>query len=196
MTTDLIYAAVIALIGFRLYRRSKSLLGEQPFVRKRMVRRLWVLAAVLALILLNDTQQVQLGLAHPAHALLLALVASLAGIVGGVALGVWSVRLAELRWDAGVLKLRAHVFIGPAILLLYVLRVIYKFWLMQHLGVLSDLASAAPAVQHALAQYDIDPLGAFLRMLVFAYYFSYYPLLLRRARAMQSAAPLALADQP
>ena len=105
-----------------------------------------------------------------------------------MALGVWSVRLAELRWDAGVLKLRAHVFIGPAILLLYVLRVINKFWLMQHLGVLSDLASASSAVQHALAQYDIDPLGAFLRMLVFAYYFSYYPLLLRKASEMPAPA--------
>ena len=188
MTTYLIYAAVIALIGFRLYRRSKSLLGEQPFVRTRMLTRLWVLAAMLALILFVDLQQVQQGLAHPAHALLLALVASLAGIVGGVALGVWSARLAELRWDAGVLKLRAHVFIGPAILLLYALRVIYKFWLMQHLGVLSDLASAAPAVQHALARYDIDPLGAFLRMLVFAYYFSYYPLLLRKASEMPAPA--------
>ena len=179
-----IYAGITLLLAFSLYRKGRRMIGERAFDRRRTLLRLLVLAGAFALILWIDAQQVDAGLADPRAAMMLALPFLLLGIVGGIGLGVVAARMAQFRIDAGVLKVRAHALFGPAILALYVLRVAYKFWLFQHLGIVTDSVgvAGAQAAQQALAHYDVDPLGTLLRALFFAYYLSYYGLLLRKAR--------------
>ena len=179
-----IYAGITLLLAFSLYRKGRRMIGERAFDRRRTLVRMLVLAGAFALILWVDTQQVDAGLADPRAAMLRALPFLLLGIVGGIGLGVVAARMAQFRIDAGVLKVRAHALFGPAILALYVLRVAYKFWLFQHLGIVTDSVgvAGAQAAQQALAHYDVDPLGTLLRALFFAYYLSYYGLLLRKAR--------------
>lgn len=179
-----IYAGIALLLAFSLYRKGRRMIGERALDRRRTRVRLLVLAGAFVLILWIDAQQVDAGLADPRAAMMLALPFLLLGIVGGIGLGIVAARMAQFRIDAGVLKVRAHALFGPAILALYVLRVAYKFWLFQHLGIVADSAGAAgaQAAQQALAHYDIDPLGTLLRALFFAYYLSYYGLLLRKAR--------------
>ena len=83
--------------------------------------------------------------------------------------------------------------------MLYVLRLGYRFWLMQHLGLMDAAAfdpAHAMAFQREMAEYVLNPLSSLLRGLVFAYYFSYYPLLMRRATRMQETPAAALPDQP
>lgn len=181
-----LWAVLIAFIAFRLYRRSRTL-GEHPYSRKAMSRRLVSLGIVLLALLWADVIQVQQGLRHPGHAVLLAVAATAAGVSGGFVLGLWGARLAQFRWDGGVLKLRAHAYIGPVILALYVLRIAYKFWLMNHLGLMNARVASAgmPTLQHQLALFDLNAVSSLLRGLVFAYYFTYYPLLMRRGRAQQ-----------
>ena len=184
MQQIMIYAGIALLLAFSLYRKGRRMIGERAFDRRRTLVRMLVLAGAFALILWIDAQQVDAGLADPRAAMLQALPFLLLGIVGGVGLGIVAARMAQFRIDAGVLKVRAHALFGPAILALYVLRVTYKFWLFQHLGIVTDSAgvAGAQAAQQALAHYDIDPLGTLLRALFFAYYISYYGLLLRKAR--------------
>ena len=198
MGNYLVIAAIAALLLFRLYRRGRSLIGEQPYSEKKMRWRLLSLAVVLALLLWDDWNLAHVALANASPALATALLYMLLGIGGGAVLGVWAARLAELRWDAGTLKLRGHAWFGPAILVLYVLRLGYRFWLMQHLGLMDAAAydpAHAMALQREMAEYVLNPLSSLLRGLVFAYYFTYYPLLMRRATCMQQA-PAALPDQP
>lgn len=187
MQQILIYAGIALLLAFSLYRKGRRMIGECAFDRRRTLTRMLVLAGAFALILWIDAQQVDAGLADPRAAMMLALPFLLLGVAGGVGLGVVAARMAQFRIDAGVLKVRAHALFGPAILALYVLRVAYKFWLFQHLGIVTDsvgaaTAAGAHAAQQALAHYDVDPLGTLLRALFFAYYLSYYGLLLRKAR--------------
>ena len=182
MQQIMIYAGIALLLAFSLYRKGRRMIGERAFDRRRTLVRMLLLAGVFAFVLWMDTQQVDAGLADPRVAMLRALPFLLLGIVGGVGLGVVAARMAQFRIDAGTLKVRAHALFGPAILTLYVLRVAYKFWLFQHLGIVTASAAGAQVAQQALAHYDIDPLGTFLRALFFAYYISYYGLLLRKAR--------------
>ena len=199
MGNYLVIAAIAALLLFRLYRRGRSLIGEQPYSEKKMRWRLLSLAVVLALVLWDDWNLAHAALANASPALATALLYMLLGIGGGAVLGVWAARLAELRWDAGTLKLRGHAWFGPAILLLYVLRLGYRFWLMQHLGLMDAAAfdpAHAMAFQREMAEYVLNPLSSLLRGLVFAYYFTYYPLLMRRATRMQETPAAALPDQP
>lgn len=199
MGNYLVIAAIAALLLFRLYRRGRSLIGEQPYSEKKMRRRLLSLAVVLALLLWDDWNLAHVALANASPALAAALLYMLLGIGGGAVLGVWAARLAELRWDAGTLKLRGHAWFGPAILVLYVLRLGYRFWLMQHLGLMDAVAydpAHAMAFQREMAEYVLNPLSSLLRGLVFAYYFTYYPLLMRRATRMQETPAAALPDQP
>lgn len=199
MGNYLVIAAIAALLLFRLYRRGRSLIGEQPYSEKKMRWRLLSLAVVLALLLWDDWNLAHAALANASPALATALLYMLLGIGGGAVLGVWAARLAELRWDAGTLKLRGHAWFGPAILLLYVLRLGYRFWLMQHLGLMDAAAfdpAHAMAFQREMAEYVLNPLSSLLRGLVFAYYFTYYPLLMRRATRMQETPAAALPDQP
>ena len=179
-----IYAGITLLLAFSLYRKGRRMIGERAFDRRRTLVRMLVLAGAFVLILWIDAQQVDAGLADPRAAMMLALPFLLLGIVGGIGLGVVAARMAQFRIDAGTLKVRAHALFGPAILALYVLRVAYKFWLFQHLGIVTDSVgvAGAQAAQQALAHYDVDPLGTLLRALFFAYYLSYYGLLLRKAR--------------
>ncbi|MDE2246389.1 MAG: hypothetical protein KGJ91_09525 [Xanthomonadaceae bacterium] len=177
-----IYAGIALLFAFSLYRKGRRMIGERAFDRRRTLTRMLVLAGAFALILWVDAQQVDAGLADPRTAMMLALPFLLLGVVGGIGLGVVAARMAQFRIDAGVLKVRAHALFGPAILALYVLRVAYKFWLFQHLGIMTVGVAGAQAAQQALAHYDVDPLGTLLRALFFAYYLSYYGLLLRKAR--------------
>lgn len=198
-STYFIIAAIAALVLFRLYRRGRKLIGEQAYAEKTMRRRLVVLAVVLVLLLFDDWNLAHAALAHAGSALLLAAAYLAVGIAGGAVLGIWAVRLTHLRWHDGALKLRGHVYIGPAILALYVLRLIYRFWLMQHLGLMNASAYDpvhAMVMQREMAEYVLNPVSSLLRGLVFAYYFTYYPLLMRRARATQAAEPLAAASQP
>ena len=199
MGNYLVIAAIAALLLFRLYRRGRSLIGEQPYSEKKMRWRLLSLAVVLALLLWDDWNLAHAALANASPALATALLYMLLGIGGGAVLGVWAARLAELRWDAGTLKLRGHAWFGPAILLLYVLRLGYRFWLMQHLGLMDAAAfdpAHAMAFQREMAEYVLNPPSSLLRGLVFAYYFTYYPLLMRRATRMQETPAAALPDQP
>ena len=179
-----IYAGIALLLALSLYRKGRRMIGERAFDRRRTLTRLLFLAGVFAFVLWMDTQQVDAGLADPRAALLQALPFLLLGIVVGIGLGVVAARMAQFRIDAGVLKVRAHALFGPAILALYVLRVAYKFWLFQHLGIMTASVgiAGAQAAQQALAHYDVDPLGTLLRALFFAYYLTYYGLLLRKAR--------------
>ena len=108
MGNYLVIAAIAALLLFRLYRRGRSLVGEQPYSEKKMRRRLLSLAVVLALLLWDDWNLAHAALANASPALATALLYMLLGIGGGAVLGVWAARLAELRWDAGTLKLRGH----------------------------------------------------------------------------------------
>ncbi len=199
MGNYLVIAAIAALLLFRLYRRGRSLIGEQPYSEKKMRRRLLSLAVVLALLLWDDWSLAHAALANASPALAAALLYMLLGIGGGAVLGVWAARLAELRWDAGTLKLRGHAWFGPAILVLYVLRLVYRFWLMHRLGLMNPGAfdpAHAMVFQREMAEYVLNPLSSLLRGLVFAYYFTYYPLLMRRATRMQETPAAALPDQP
>ena len=199
MGNYLVIAAIAALLLFRLYRRGRSLIGEQPYSEKKMRRRLLSLAVVLALLLWDDWNLAHAALANASPALATALLYMLLGIGGGAVLGVWAARLAELRRDAGTLKLRGHAWFGPAILVLYALRLVYRFWLMHRLGLMSSGTfdpAHAMLFQREMAEYVLNPLSSLLRGLVFAYYFTYYPLLMRRATRMQETPAAALPDQP
>ena len=179
---------LLAFMAHRLYRHGRNVIGTQPYSAKKMRYRLLVLIIMLALLLWDDWKFAHLTkLADASQVLATALLCMLLGIGGGALLGVRAARLAELSWDKGVLKLRGHAWFGPALLALYVLRLVYRLWLMWHLGFVNpDMydSTQTMAFQLKLAEYLLNPFSSLLRGVVFAYYFTYYPLLMLRCEQM------------
>jgi hypothetical protein len=105
----------IPLIGWIMYRRVSRQFGRQPFTPKRQVARLALLGVVtLGLIAVAATQ--------PTFTLPIA-----AGLIVGGAIGMANMRLTRFEWTADGDYYYPHPYIGAALSLLLVGRLVYRY---------------------------------------------------------------------
>ena len=163
-----IMAAVVALILFRRVRRQ---FGRQRIRRKAMTVRVVMLALVIALLALTGLQNLQL-----AEGLL-------AGVAGGVTLGLLGLRLTRFETDPDKGDCYVpNVWIGALLTALLLARLAYRFLVeMPEIERVTAHPGAGPAgiVYH--------PLTLLVVGLLMGYYLSYYAGLLVHHRRYQAS---------
>ena len=151
-TPSLAPLMTIPLIGWMMYRRVSRQFGRQPFTPKRHIARLVVLSlATAALIVLAAMQ--------PGFALPIA-----AGLIAGAAIGVVNLRLTRFEWTSDGDYYYPHPYIGAALSLLLVGRLIYRYAV---LGGAAGMGGHPPPVSVQ------SPLTYGLLALLLGYYLAY-----------------------
>ena len=168
---NLVFLVVIPLIAWRIYKRVRRNIGQQ----KSRLWRHWA-GTVLCPILL-----VLFGLAAMRSAD--AEIALLGGIVVGLALGTWGLRLTKFMESGGNYYYTPNPYLGVGLSALLVTRVAWRFYEIYQLH-----GGMPPAASNDLAR---SPLTLVLLGLVFGYYAIYsFGLLRWRRRAASEVAPV------
>lgn len=166
---QIIVAALIPLIAWRLYRRVRSMVGRQ----KSRMRRHWIAAVLFPVVAV----MVALGaFVHP-----VALAGLGAGIVVGVALAMWGLRLTRFEHTADGYFYTPNAHIGIALSVVFLARVAWRIFEMQ------QLASHAGVPQGFAA----SPLTLLIFGMLVGYYAAYAAGLLRWRLATRSEGPAA-----
>lgn len=168
----LVYLGVAALVGWRIYRRVRRLVGRQRLTRVRP----WLTATLFPLLALVVLAAAGL---RPERA-----AAEIAGLAVGVALGVWALRLTRFEATSDGLFYTPNAHIGIALSLLMIGRIGYRF---VQIGLVAGAASADASLAGG-------PPDAFLRspltIAIFgtlAGYYATYAIGLLRWRQQQRA---------
>jgi len=152
---------LVPLIGWRVYRRMRSSIGQQPFQPTRKVTRLIIFSVITALFLWVAT--------HSAPAM----EAAGGGLLAGVVLGIVGVRLTRFHSDEKGLYYTPNTYIGAGVTLLLVGRLVYRL-----------VAAAPPPGTDPFAQMTQNPLTFALVMLTIGYYLAYTAGVLYKARGI------------
>ena len=171
MTPNMIYALMIPLMAFGIWRRVRGSFGRQPIRRKRMIGRFVFLAVAMGLIGLGGLHNVRL------------LEVVLGGALAGAALGVAGIRLTRFERDAGGNDLYIpNPLIGGLLTLLLVGRLAWRF--LVSMPQLQD-----PAMAHSAPAMGNSPLTLLILGLTVGYYISYFAGLLVHHRRFERAQP-------
>ncbi|HEY4038844.1 MAG TPA: hypothetical protein VGM15_08485 [Burkholderiaceae bacterium] len=163
-----VYAAIAALIAWRLYSRVRRLVGRQTMNPSRAWTSVVAFSALLALLASSS-------IAQPLSAAALA-----AGAGLGAALGLYGLRVTRFEVEAGGFFYTPSAHLGIALSLLVAARVIYRLVQMPF--------AAAPA--HAPpAAFVRSPLTLVLVGMLGAYYITYAIGLLRWRRRADCPSP-------
>jgi hypothetical protein len=165
-STSLIFIVLVPLIVWRMYARIRRLIGRQ---RSKPVRH-WLAAIFFPLLILL--------LAATALAAPMALAALVAGVVVGVALAWWGLRLTQFEKTGEGYFYTPNAHIGIALSVLLVARLGYRFFQMATL--------VGPDAARATHEFGRSPLTMVIIGMLAAYYASYAVGILRwRASAAQ-----------
>jgi len=147
---------LVPLIGYRVYRRFRSNIGRQTVQHTRMVVRLCILAAVVALFGAIAMRSMP------------ALEAAGGGLLAGVLLAVLGLRLTRFESDANGRYYTPNPYIGAGVTLLLVGRLVYRMTLMY-----SAPQFAPPPGGDPFATLTQSPLTLAMAMLTVGYYLMY-----------------------
>jgi hypothetical protein len=163
-------AVAVPLIALLYYRRFRRLFGRQAVREGRMMARIVILGAVGAMFL-------AFSLRNP-----LALAADAGGLVVGVALGWWGLRLTRFERQSDGVHYIPHSWFGIGISALLIGRLIYRFM------VFSPATQQVAQNAGPMAVYQRSPLTLALFGLLVGYYVCYYIGVLRIAKKQQVSA--------
>lgn len=157
-STLLVPTAITALVGWRMYRRIKRMVGRQRLSRVRPWLTACLLPIPVALFALFSR-------AHPS-----ALAGLFGGVAVGVALGVYGLRVTRYEETAEGLFYTPSAHLGIALSLLLVGRVVYRLF------VLEFAPASVPASQSSVGN---NPLTLLIFGTLAGYYVTYAIGLLR-----------------
>ena len=160
-------AAVIAVVGFGVYRRVRRNIGRQTLTAMRQYVRMGLLS-VLCLVL---------TFLHPLQPIAVAYIVS--GLIVGAAVGWFALRHTQFEATAQGYFYTPHLYIGIAVTALFVGRLLYRVVL-----VYDTVRNAAPGVRPTP---DNNPLTLGILFLTASYYIVYCTGLLRWLREAQRA---------
>lgn len=162
-------AVAVPLIALLYYRRFRRSVGRQPVQPVRMMIRAGILAVIGIVLLVVSLASVPM------------FAADVAGLIAGVALGWWGLRLTRFeRKDDGVHYI-PHSWFGIGIMVLLLARLAYRFTVMW------PVMQAAHATAQSVPQ-PRSPLTLALVGLLVGYYVFYYVGVLRVARKQPATA--------
>jgi hypothetical protein len=167
MAPNMIYALMIPLLAFGIWRRVRGSFGRQPVRRKRMIGRIVILSLVTALVAWG-------GMRNPV------LLEGLAGgLLAGAALGLVGLRLTRFERDAqGNDLYLPSPWVGGVITALFVGRMAWR--LIVDMPMMGNPAHAAPPMGNS-------PLTLAVIGLTFGYYICYCAGLLVHHRRFERA---------
>lgn len=173
MTPNMIYALMIPLMAFGIWRRVRGSFGRQPVRRKRMIARIAFLSLIGGLIALG-------GLHNPRL-----LEGLFGGALLGAALGTIGLRLTRFERDAGGHDLYLpNAWIGGILTVLLVGRLAWRF-----IVVMPQLQD--PAMAHSAPAFGNSPLTLAIFGLIIGYYLCYFIGLLVHHRRFERAQAVA-----
>lgn len=156
---------LVPLIGYRLYRRFRANIGRQTVQPNRIVVRLVVLSLVVALLIMLALHSATL------------LEGAVGGLIAGAAAAMLGLRHTRFSSDANGSYYTPNTYIGMAVTLLLVARIVYR---MIQMFLTPQLAGPPPADPYAsMAQ---NPLTLALLMLTLGYYLAYSAGILIKTR--------------
>jgi hypothetical protein len=156
---------LVPLFGYRLYRRFRANFGRQPVQHTRMVVLLVILAVVVAIFLLGALRSTP------------ALEAAAGGLIAGVLVGVLGLRLTRFESDEKGRYYTPNSYIGAAVTLLLVGRIVYRMVSMYSMPQLAPAPGTDPFA--AMTQ---SPLTLAMLMLTLGYYLTYTSGVLYKSR--------------
>lgn len=167
------YALFASLALFAIYRRVRRNFGRQPLRSTRLAVRVVIFAVIAVLLLVPGVMGLQLGLG------------SLAGLLGGVLLGLYGVHLTSVDDTPEGRFYTPNRYIGVALTALLIGRLVYRF-----LVVMPMLGGAAVVAQDPAAMLSVhrSPLTWAIAGLLVGYYLAYYGGLLWRVHGTLPAA--------
>jgi hypothetical protein len=156
---------MIAVIGFAIFRRVRRTIGRQPYQPRRMQARMIVLGIVGAIALMFSLRNIEVG------------GAMVAGLVGGVALGLFGLRHTKFETTPKGQFYTPHTYIGLFVTLLFLGRLAYRF-----LIVMPTMQAAAQMNESPYASFQKSPLTMAIFGIVVGYYIAYYGAVIREMR--------------
>ncbi|HET6553018.1 MAG TPA: DUF1453 domain-containing protein [Dyella sp.] len=169
MTPNMIYALMIPLMAFGIWRRVRGSFGPQPIRRKRMIGRIVFFTVVAGLIALGGLHNTRL------------LEGLLGGMLVGAALGTAGLKLTRFERNASGSDLYIpNAWIGGVLTVLLVGRLAWRF-----LVVMPQLQD--PAMAHAAPPIGNSPLTLAIFGLMIGYYICYFAGLLVHHRRFERA---------
>lgn len=157
-------AIAIPLIALLYYRRFRRSFGRQPVQPARMMTRVVFLCLVGGFLLLGSVIDPKM------------LAADVAGLVAGVALGFWGLRLTRFEREPDGVHYIPHSWFGIGIMVLLLARLAYRLMVMWP----AMQAAQAAGAQHP--PYPNSPMTLALFGLLVGYYVCYYLGVLRTAK--------------
>lgn len=169
MTPNMIYALMIPLMAFVVWRRVRGSFGRQPIRRRRMTARIVIFCILAGLLALGGLHNIRL------------LEALSAGVLAGAAVGVIGLRLTRFERDAAGNDLYIpNAWIGGLITALLLGRLAWRF-----LVVMPQMQD--PAMAHAAPAMGNSPLTLAIFGLLIGYYVCYFAGLLVHHRRFERA---------
>ncbi|WP_267225408.1 DUF1453 domain-containing protein [Dyella silvae] len=173
MTPNMMYAIMIPLMVFMVWRRVRRSFGRQPIRRKQMMVRMVTFTLLGALVVWGSLHNLRL------------LEGLLGGALTGAALGTVGLRLTRFERDAsGADRYIPNAWIGGVLTTVLVARLAWRF-----LVVMPQLQD--PTMAHSAPAMGNSPLTMAILGLMIGYYICYYAGLLvhhRRFERTQAAA--------
>jgi len=173
------FAAIAVFLAWVVYRKTRRMMRKIPYDRRRIRKRLFFLVAVFVFVSFTKWFEVRGVLPHTGPVLVYALLGFLGGVLTGAIFGLRSSTHVQFLHEGGVLKYHFNSIFGLVVVGLFLLRLGYHFYLMQHLGIDFAAAQSSPLQALELAKYYADPLNTLLWGLFFAYYIAFYGKLLQ-----------------
>lgn len=165
MNQHIVSFALMAVIFVSIiYRRIRRTIGFQHFARRGVRTRIAVIGVLGALLLAA-------GIVHP-----IAYTGDAAGIVAGAVLAVVAIRFLVFERREGELYYRTNVWIESLVLVLFLARLILRFWEVAQTGGRQNPAQTE------------DPLTAGAIFTFVSYYIVFAIGLLRRERKLEAPA--------
>lgn len=161
-----VLVVLLPLIAWRVYARFKRMVGRQRLTTYRIWIQLTLFPALVLLI----------GLASAAHPL--SLVAFVASLAAGAALGRYGIRTTAFQPDPGGLFYTPNAHLGIALSVLFVLRLAYR---------LVEVYTGIPGGERGAADFARSPLTLTVFGLLAGYYVAYAVGLARwRSRVLEA----------
>lgn len=162
---------IIALILLGIYRRVRRNIGWQRLKRGNLVIRT-VIFLVIGLLFLTA------GVSHP-----ISIVSDIIGIILGALLGVYGVNLTRFEQREGRLYYCPNIWVGTGVTLLFLGRLIYRFYTLYSSGALNGGQQNPNQFQSMTG----NSWAAGLLLIMFAYYIIYYVVLLKKQKQISES---------
>jgi hypothetical protein len=161
---------IIALILFSIFRRVRRNIGWQKLKKGNLVFRT-ILFFIIGMVFLAE------GIYHP-----ISLISDVVGILLGIILAYYGVTLTSFEKREGLLFYRPNIWIGSLVTVLFLGRLVYRFYDLFTSGALGGLQQGPTKGLQNMGYAFGNSWTAGLILIMFGYYSIYYALLLKKQK--------------